>query len=81
MAHLVPKHDLLLVDETYRDFIRPEPPGSIAALPVMAQRTFTFNGFSKAYVMMGLLRIGYVDSPVQVMTPLQQPQRCVTLSI
>jgi hypothetical protein len=23
MAHLVPKHDLLLVDETYRNFIRP----------------------------------------------------------
>ncbi len=74
MAHLARKHDLLLlVDEIYRDFIRPEPPISIAALPGMAQRTFTFNGFSKAYMMMGL-RIGYVAAPAQVMTHLQQLQ-------
>lgn len=79
MAHLVRKHDLLLlVDEIYRDFIRPEPPVSIAALPGMAQRTITFNGFSKAYMMMGL-RIGYVAAPAQVMIHLQQLQRCVTL--
>ncbi len=79
MAHLARKHDLLiLVDEIYRDFIRPKPPVSIASFPGMAQRTITFNGFSKAYMMMGL-RIGYVAAPAQVMTHLQQLQRCVTL--
>jgi len=38
--------------------ICPDPPDSIAALPGMAQRTFTANVFPKAYGMMGL-RIGY----------------------
>ncbi len=79
MARLARKHDLLvLVDEVYRDFIRPEPPISLATLPGMAQRTFVFNGFSKAYVMMGL-RIGYVAAPAQVMPHLKQLQKCVTL--
>lgn len=79
LAHLARKHDLLvLVDEVYRDFIRPDPPVSMATLPGMARRTFTFNGFSKAYVMMGL-RIGYVAAPAQVMPHLKQLQKCVTL--
>ncbi|MEN8245674.1 MAG: pyridoxal phosphate-dependent aminotransferase [Thermodesulfobacteriota bacterium] len=79
LAHLARKHDLLvLVDEVYRDFIRPEPPVSLASLPGMAARTFTFNGFSKAYVMMGL-RMGYVAAPAKVMPHLKQLQKCVTL--
>jgi aspartate aminotransferase len=35
---------------------------SIAALPGMAERTLTFNGFSKAYAMTGW-RLGYVAGP------------------
>lgn len=71
LAELAQSHDLcVLVDEVYRDF-HPQQPMSIAALPGMKQRTFTFNGFSKAYFMMGL-RIGYVTGPARAINHVKQ---------
>jgi aspartate/methionine/tyrosine aminotransferase len=63
IARLARTHNLIvLVDEAYRDYYQSSRPVSIAALPGMKERTFTFNGFSKAYMMMGL-RMGYVTGP------------------
>ena len=64
IADTARRHDLLvLADETleylvYTDAVH----RSIAALPAMAERTLTFNGFSKAYSMAGW-RVGYVHGP------------------
>lgn len=71
LADLARSHDLyVLVDEVYRDF-RPQRLTSIGALPGMKQRTFIFNGFSKAYFMMGL-RIGYVAGPAEIIDHVKQ---------
>lgn len=64
IADTARRRDLLvLADETleylvYTDAVH----RSIAALPAMAERTLTFNGFSKAYSMAGW-RVGYVHGP------------------
>ena len=64
IADAARRHDLLvLADETleylvYTDAVH----RSIAALPAMAERTLTFNGFSKAFSMAGW-RVGYVHGP------------------
>jgi aminotransferase len=72
LADFVRKHDLLVVvDEIYRDFAAPRPPLSIASLPGMQQRTFTLQGFSKSYFMMGM-RIGYLAGPEEVMLHIKQ---------
>jgi len=64
MVGIATAHDLLVFsDEIYEkilyDGLRHV---SIAALPGMADRTLTFNGFSKAYAMTGW-RLGYVAGP------------------
>jgi aspartate/methionine/tyrosine aminotransferase len=72
LAELARRHDLLVVaDESYRDFALPGPPPSIASLPGMSERTFTVNGFSKTYFMMGL-RIGYLAGPAAVIHHVKQ---------
>ena len=64
IAAIAQRHDLLvLVDEAleylnYTDVSHL----SIAALPGMAERTITFNGFSKAFCMTGW-RVGYATGP------------------
>jgi aminotransferase len=79
IAGLVTKHALVvLVDEIYRDFMYTDPPPSIGALPGMAERTFTFGGFSKSFMMMGL-RMGFLVAPAQVMRPIKNLHYCVTL--
>lgn len=79
IADLARRHDLLvLVDEIYRDFIFETPPPSIAALEEMKIRTFTFGGFSKTYMMMGL-RVGFVAGPVQLMPAIKKLHYCLTL--
>ena len=57
-------HDLLVFsDEIYEKILYDgHQHVSIAALPGMADRTLTFNGFSKAYAMTGW-RLGYVAGP------------------
>jgi aspartate/methionine/tyrosine aminotransferase len=79
IAGLAQAHNLIvLVDEVYHDYYSASRPVSIAALPGMKGRTFTFNGFSKAYVMMGL-RIGYVAGPAEVMGLVKQLHYAVAL--
>ena len=67
IADLAQRHDLLvLVDETLEYLIYSDVPHlSIAALPGMAERTLTFNGFSKAFCMTGW-RLGYSTGPSAV---------------
>jgi aspartate aminotransferase len=59
-------HDLLVfTDEMYEKILYDgHRHVSIATLPGMAERTLTFNGFSKAYAMTGW-RLGYVAGPPQ----------------
>jgi aspartate/methionine/tyrosine aminotransferase len=79
LADFARKHDLLVVvDEIYRDFAAPPPPLSIASLPGMQQRTFTLQGFSKSYFMMGM-RIGYMAGPEEVMLHIKQLHYLITL--
>ena len=57
-------HDMLVFsDEMYEKILYDgRHHVSIASLPGMAERTLTFNGFSKAYAMTGW-RLGYVAGP------------------
>ena len=79
LADLALKHDLLvLVDEIYHDYMFTTPPPSIAALPGMKSQTFTFGGFSKSHLMMGL-RIGFVVGPRELMSAAKKVHYCVAL--
>ena len=79
LADFARRHDLLIVvDEIYRDFATPRPPLSIASLPGMEDRTFTLQGFSKSYFMMGM-RIGYMTGPPEVMLHVRQLHYLITL--
>jgi aminotransferase len=67
LAEFSIKHNLIvLVDEVYRDHFAAYDPVSLASLPGMRERTFTFNGFSKSYMLMGL-RMGYLAGPAALM--------------
>ncbi len=78
IAKVAIRHDLLvLVDEIYRDYAD-VPPVSIAALPKMGSRTFSFGGFSKSHIMMGL-RIGFVTGPAALMVQVKKMHYCVAL--
>ena len=79
LADFAQSHDLLvLVDEIYRDYTLSGEPLSIGSLPGMAQRTFTFGGFSKSHLMMGL-RIGFVAGPPVLMHMVKKLHYCVVL--
>lgn len=79
LADLAIKHDLfVLVDEIYHDYIFTTPPPSMASLPDMKPRTFTFGGFSKSHLMMGL-RIGFIAGPAQLMDAVKKLHYCVAL--
>lgn len=71
IAELAIRHDLLVVsDELYEKInFGPTPHFSIAALPGMAERTLTVNGFSKCYAMTGW-RVGYAAGPAELIAPL-----------
>ena len=74
------RHDLLVLsDETLEYLIYTNARHhSIAALPGMADRTLTFNGFSKAFSMAGW-RVGYVHgAPSLVANMLKVHQHLVT---
>ena len=64
IADLALTHDLIvLADEIYEKILFDgRGHTSLATLPGMAERTLTFNGFSKAYAMTGW-RLGYVAGP------------------
>ena len=79
LADFAQAHDLLvLVDEIYRSYTFYGKPLSIGSLPGMAQRTFTFGGFSKSHLMMGL-RIGFVAGPPALMHTVKKLHYCVVL--
>ncbi len=79
LAAFAQTHDLLvLVDEIYRDYTFNGEPLSIGSLPGMAQRTFTFGGFSKSHLMMGL-RIGFVYGPPALMHEVKKLHYCVVM--
>ncbi|MCR5370889.1 MAG: pyridoxal phosphate-dependent aminotransferase [Clostridium sp.] len=61
----IEKDIVIFADEVYERLIYGDMEHvSIASLPGMAERTFTFNGFSKAYSMTGW-RLGYVCAPTE----------------
>jgi aspartate aminotransferase len=64
LADFAQAHDLLVfTDEMYEKILYDgHTHRSMATLPGMAERTLTFNGFSKAYAMTGW-RLGYVAGP------------------
>ncbi|KAJ0972040.1 hypothetical protein J5N97_019999 [Dioscorea zingiberensis] len=65
IADIVREHPRLLVlsDEIYEHIIyHPAKHTSFASLPGMWERTFTVNGFSKAFAMTGW-RLGYIAGP------------------
>jgi aminotransferase len=79
LARFAIGHDLIvLVDEIYRDFCRAGKPVSIGSFPGMRDRTFTFGGFSKSFMMMGL-RVGFVAGPAEVMFHIKNLHYCVSL--
>ena len=80
IAETARRHDLLvLADETLEYLVYTNAlHRSIAALPGMAERTLTFNGFSKAFSMAGW-RVGYVHgAPSLVANMLKVHQHLVT---
>ncbi len=79
IADLAKAHNLLvLVDEIYHDFSFTGRPTSIGSLPGMQERTFTFGGFSKAFMMMGM-RIGYLVAPAEALADIKRLHYCVIL--
>lgn len=64
LAEIAVERDLLVLsDEIYEKLVYDGAEhGSIAGFPGMKERTFTINGFAKAYSMTGW-RIGYVAAP------------------
>ena len=70
LAALVPviqKHNLMVIsDEIYAELIFDgKVHASFGALPGMAERTITINGFSKAFAMTGW-RVGYACGPKEI---------------
>lgn len=67
IAAIAEQHDLLVLsDEIYEHMVYGGARHvSIGSLPGMAERTLTFNGFSKTYAMTGW-RVGYVTGPRQI---------------
>ncbi len=73
IAEFAQAHDLLVfTDEMYEKIIYDGNKHiSLATLPGMADRTLTFNGFSKAYAMTGW-RLGYVAGPKPFISELEK---------
>lgn len=79
IADLAQAHNLMvLVDEIYHDFAFSGKPVSIGSLPGMKAHTFTFGGFSKAFMMMGM-RIGYLVAPAEALADIKKLNYCVIL--
>jgi aminotransferase len=79
LADLAKAHNLLvLVDEIYHDFTFSGEPIGIGTFPGMKERTLTFGGFSKAFMMMGM-RVGYLVAPEQALNEIKKLHYCVVL--
>lgn len=73
LCEIAIKHDLYVVaDELYeRIMFDGKTVISPASLPGMRERTFTVNGFSKAYGMTGW-RVGYMGAPRKLLNPVHR---------
>ncbi len=73
LAEIAIEKDIMVIaDEVYERLIYDgEKHVSIASLPGMKERTFTMNGFSKAYSMTGW-RLGYVAGPEEYINVLNK---------
>ena len=69
LVPIIEKHDLMVIsDEIYAELIYDgKTHASFAALPGMAERTITINGFSKAFAMTGW-RVGYACGPKEIIS-------------
>lgn len=79
IAHVAIRHNLIVIaDEIYERFLYDQwTHASIGALPGMAERTITLNGFSKTYAMTGF-RVGYVAAPVNFIKALARVKAATT---
>lgn len=75
MCEIALKHDLYVVsDELYEKIMFDgQKVLSPASLPGMRERTFTCNGFSKAYGMTGW-RVGYLAAPLELVRAVHKAQ-------
>jgi len=80
LAELATRHDLVVIaDESYEPFVYDGAVHrSIAALPGMAERTITINGFSRPYAMHGW-RVGYVAGPARLIGPIMQLKQALSI--
>jgi aspartate/methionine/tyrosine aminotransferase len=80
LAEIAIAHDLVVIaDESHEPFVYDGAVHrSIAALPGMAERTLTINGFSLAYAMAGW-RVGYIAGPARLLGPLQQLKQALSI--
>jgi len=82
IADIAKDHNLFVIsDEIYEKVLYEGEHHSIASLDGMNDRTYTINGFSKAYAMTGW-RMGWVTASKHLMSPLKKIQQqtitCVT---
>ncbi|MCK4613754.1 MAG: pyridoxal phosphate-dependent aminotransferase, partial [Thermoplasmata archaeon] len=82
IAEIAMDHNLTVIsDEIYEKVIYEGKHHSIAAIDGMFDRTYTINGFSKAYAMTGW-RVGWVTASKELLRPLERIQQhsitCVT---
>ncbi|MHB1006908.1 MAG: pyridoxal phosphate-dependent aminotransferase [Chloroflexota bacterium] len=75
LAEIAVRRNLLVIsDEIYEKLIYDgRTHHCLATFPEMAERTFTLNGFSKAYAMDGW-RLGYIAGPRALMLPVLKVQ-------
>ncbi len=80
IAGLAIARDLVVVaDESLEPFVYDRSVHrSIAALPGMAERTITINGFSHPYAMHGW-RVGYVAGPARLLAPITQLKQALSI--
>jgi len=75
IAEIALDNDLIVIsDEIYEKVLYEGVHHSIASLDGMFDRTYTINGFSKAYAMTGW-RCGWVAAPKDLLRPLQLMQQ------
>jgi aspartate/methionine/tyrosine aminotransferase len=82
LADLAIRHDLLVVSDELYEAITFEPGAhvSIGALPGMAERTLTVNGFSKAWAMTGW-RVGYVAGDARLIEPVRAIDHLASITV
>jgi aspartate/methionine/tyrosine aminotransferase len=80
IAALAQGRDLVvIVDESNEPFVYADAAQrSLGALPGMADRTLTINGFSRPYAMHGW-RIGYIAGPARLLGPIQQLKQALSI--